>query len=34
VNGEPITLIANAHGLTLDHVALLPQSEFALMTGL
>ncbi len=34
LNGEPITLIANAHGLTLDHVALLPQSEFALMTGL
>jgi Ca2+-binding RTX toxin-like protein len=34
VNGEPITLIANAHGLTLDHVSLLPQSGLASMTGL
>lgn len=34
VNGEAITLITNAQGLTLDHVSLLPQSELASMTGL
>ncbi len=31
LNGEPITRIANAQGLTLDHVSLLPQSELAAM---
>ena len=34
VNGEAITLIANAHGLTLDHVSLLPQSGLRGLTGL
>ncbi|MDZ7709491.1 MAG: hypothetical protein U5K36_04950 [Roseovarius sp.] len=31
VDGEPITLIANAYGLTLDHITLLPQSELSAM---
>ncbi|MEI4233670.1 calcium-binding protein [Roseovarius sp. D22-M7] len=34
LNGEAITLIANADGLTLDHVSLLPQSGLATLAGI
>lgn len=34
LNGEAITLIANADGLTLDHVSLLPQSGLATLEGI